>query len=304
MNKLTQHPLSAIFPPMSADEYDSLKSHISAHGQQSAIATLGGQVLDGWHRYRACSELGIEPKVREIPASTDALAFVIGQNLDRRHLDDSQRAMVAAKIANYQHGGDRKSEAKKQAASLPLDPSATVTKAAKMLNVSPRSVTDAKVVLTDKKEAAKVIAGDKTVSAAAKEIRAKKAEKEIQRDSTGYAIPDTRLELWARRGEVRELLSAISSARAALQRVMKAELDSGQADPLFSGANVNGAYGHLCNAWTMVSMALPYAVCPTCQGRASDSCKVCNGRGLIPKHTFENAFPPDLIAIREKSCIK
>jgi hypothetical protein len=50
--------------------------------------------------------------------------------------------MVAGKLANQKHGGDRKSE--NQVANLPLDSS--LTEAAKLLNVSKRSVRTAKKV--------------------------------------------------------------------------------------------------------------------------------------------------------------
>ena len=73
------------------------------------------------------------------------VAFVVSLNLHRRHLNESQRAMVAAKIANLEHGGDRKSN---QAANLPLD-SVTVTEASGLLNVSERSTKSAKKVLDE-----------------------------------------------------------------------------------------------------------------------------------------------------------
>jgi hypothetical protein len=53
-----------------------------------------GQVLDGRHRYRACLELGIEPRSREY-SGTDPLGLVVAVNLQRRHLTKSQRAVVA-----------------------------------------------------------------------------------------------------------------------------------------------------------------------------------------------------------------
>lgn len=66
-------------------------------------------------------------------------------HLHRRHLTESQRAAVAAKLANLAHGGDRKSD---QAANLPVE-AVTQVQAAEMLNVSERSVRAAAKVLRD-----------------------------------------------------------------------------------------------------------------------------------------------------------
>ena len=41
-----------------------------------------------------------EPTFREWSGEGSLVAFVVSLNLHRRHLDESQRAMVAAKIAN------------------------------------------------------------------------------------------------------------------------------------------------------------------------------------------------------------
>jgi len=40
----------------------------------------------------------------------EALDYVISKNLVRRHLTESQRAVVASKIATMKHGGDRKGD--------------------------------------------------------------------------------------------------------------------------------------------------------------------------------------------------
>lgn len=91
------------------------------------------------NRYMAAREAGVEyPRIDYQGA--DPLGFVISQNLKRRHLTESQRAMVAAKLAKVPHGGDRRSD---QAESLPL---VSQGQAASMLNVSDRSIRTAKTV--------------------------------------------------------------------------------------------------------------------------------------------------------------
>jgi hypothetical protein len=47
----------------------------------------------------------VEPKVREHRGS-DPVSFVLSLNLHRRHLNESQWAMVAARLANMKVGGE------------------------------------------------------------------------------------------------------------------------------------------------------------------------------------------------------
>jgi len=140
------HPLADLFPLLEGAELDALAADIKANGLRETIVLAGdGSILDGRNRYLACKAAGASPRF-ESYRGTDPLGFVISKNLHRRHLNESQRAMVAARVANLAHGGDRRSD---QAANLPLEvPVAEVgqARAAEMLNVSPRSVRDAKAV--------------------------------------------------------------------------------------------------------------------------------------------------------------
>jgi hypothetical protein len=114
------HPLAEIFPPMSDEGFAALVSDIRENGLREAIILHEGKVLDGRNRYRACTELGIEPITKPWDQRGDALDYVVSKNLHRRHLDDRQRAGVAAKIESFRHGGSRKPG--DQEANWPLDP--------------------------------------------------------------------------------------------------------------------------------------------------------------------------------------
>ena len=91
------------------------------------------------------------------PDGADPIAFVLSANEMRRHDDISQRGLTAGRLANLGHGGDRKSD---QAAPVHLEmpfiteaprvaPPAfiTIARAAELMDVSPRTVANAKVVL-------------------------------------------------------------------------------------------------------------------------------------------------------------
>jgi ParB-like chromosome segregation protein Spo0J len=124
------HPMASIVPKMSRSEYETLREDIRAKGQLEEIVMHQGEILDGRNRWEACSELGITPKFREHDGS-DPLDFVISQNLCRRHLNESQRALIGAKLADQKHGGSR---TKAQICAL------THAEAAEKLNVSLRLV--------------------------------------------------------------------------------------------------------------------------------------------------------------------
>jgi ParB-like chromosome segregation protein Spo0J len=168
----TFHPLVKIFPEMEEFAFAELVADIKANGIREPITIYKNQILDGRNRWRACQKLGIACPQRAYEGKgeeRDLRAFVVSKNLHRRHLNTSQRAMIAAEIADMTHGGDRKSD---QAGKVQLDSVSrpSRTDAAQLLNVSPESVTTAKKV-ADRAEpevAQAVKDGKITVSAATK----------------------------------------------------------------------------------------------------------------------------------------
>lgn len=162
------HPYADLFPMMEPAEFKEHADDVEANGLYDDIWLLDGKVLDGRNRQKACFERGAEPRYKEYKGR-DPLGFVISKNLRRRHLNESQRALVAARMADAKKGGQAAGEA------------ATSTKsAAKKLKVSPSLVKTAKTVL--KKGAAELVAavdkGELTASAAAEAAKLPKAEQE------------------------------------------------------------------------------------------------------------------------------
>jgi len=136
------HPLAQLFPLMEGTAFEALVADIRANGLMNPITLRDDKLLDGRNRHRACAEAGVQP-IFDVYDGPDPLAFVLSQNVARRHLDASQRAMIAAKLANIEHGGDRRSD---QSAILRVDHVSQLEAAAK-LNVSCRTVQMAKAVL-------------------------------------------------------------------------------------------------------------------------------------------------------------
>src|SRR5437773_1894489 len=95
-------------------------------------------ILDGRNRHRACVKLAIESMTRPWDGKGDPLDYVISKNLHRRHLNESQRAMVADKIATLKKGTN-------QHTSIEVP---SQDKAAKLMNVGISSVQRARVVRT------------------------------------------------------------------------------------------------------------------------------------------------------------
>lgn len=162
------HPLANLFPMMMDKELAVLAEDIKTNGQQIPIYLCDGKILDGRNRFRACEMVEVEPKIEQF-TGTDPLAFVVSMNLKRRHLNESQRAMIAAKIANMpSHRPDHNS------ANLQTSVSAAAT----LLNVSDRTVHHAKSV---QEHAAKPIIeaverGEVSVSDAASIVNLPKSE--------------------------------------------------------------------------------------------------------------------------------
>ena len=136
------HPLALMIPPMTAAEFQKLGESIRTNGLNDPITVHEGKILDGRHRALACEIAKVEPVYSVLPIGADPLQFALDKNLHRRHLNESQRAMIATKIANMVVGGKETNSANLQDC-----PPISRATAAEMLNVSERTVASAAKVL-------------------------------------------------------------------------------------------------------------------------------------------------------------
>jgi len=183
------HSLADIFPLMEGDAFDALVADIRANGLRDAITLYEDKILDGRNRYSACRDAGVEPRF-ESPDIDDPLTFVIRKNALRRHLNESQRSMAAAKVANMRQG-ERTDLQSKDGKSLSQED------AAKLFNVGISSVQRATAVIKyGGAELQKAVErGDISVSTAAEQVRAERAAKKAEAQRQAGAEGDHSAEL-------------------------------------------------------------------------------------------------------------
>jgi N6-adenosine-specific RNA methylase IME4 len=175
---MQNHQYANLFPMMSEDEMAALIKDMQDNGYDSTspITTYQSMILDGRNRYRAAAEASVKPVFVEY-AGDDPLAFVLSHNLHRRHLNETQRAGVAAKIANMT-GGER--------TDLQPSPNSDEVKvsrkqAAEMLNVGKSTVATYRAVAAAMPELVeKMDSGEMTANKAWTEVRRKNVKRDLQ----------------------------------------------------------------------------------------------------------------------------
>lgn len=136
-----QHPLSAVFPPMTPEEFQSLKDSIDANGVLNPITLYEDMIIDGWHRYQAALELGMDCPEAELDEWLDPKDFVLAQNKNRRHITASQLAMATTAVYEW-HPANRPNKS-----ALNAELSKTTAELAEISGTSKRTIEQAKSVL-------------------------------------------------------------------------------------------------------------------------------------------------------------
>jgi len=149
------HPAADLFPMHDEATFTALVKSITEEGfdeHERIVLMPDGTLLDGRNRYKACLTAGVEPMFRTYTGS-DPVGFVLARNsTSRRHLSESQRAMIAGRAANLPHGVKAQVSGKfatlvggtdgaKEAESITLE------HASDSARVSKRSATDARAVI-------------------------------------------------------------------------------------------------------------------------------------------------------------
>jgi hypothetical protein len=118
MRELKVNPeYEGLLPKLPAEEYEALRESIRVEGlHYPIVVNEEGVILDGYHRYRICRELGIIPniEVKTFGNKLQEKKFVIEANLRRRHLNDFQKAELAYSLLEIERALARERQKRTQ----------------------------------------------------------------------------------------------------------------------------------------------------------------------------------------------
>ncbi len=98
--KLEFHPVADLFPLLQGGAFQKLVADIRRNGLlEPILVDAQRRIIDGRNRYLACLESGVEPRFTEWQGQGLLPELALSLNLHRRHLNESQRALVAARLA-------------------------------------------------------------------------------------------------------------------------------------------------------------------------------------------------------------
>jgi len=122
----------------------------------------------------------------------------------------------------------------------------------------------------------------------------RKEEPVVVVDKTGWPIPAALIPTWERSHEVQEILTSLSRIKGALRSAQDGK------DKLFVEVNFSTALAQLDQAYADIKTAIPFAVCPTCQGKTPDNCGLCKGRGFVSEHRWSTVVSKETKELRFK----
>jgi hypothetical protein len=307
------HPYAKIFPLHEGQPLWDLSDDIKEHGQREPIWLLNGMILDGRRRWLACVRAGIAVQTRNYEGD-DPLGFVISTNLHRRHLDESERSLAAAKLKTMKIGDNQHSEG------VPIGtPSITIENAGEMLNVSRRSVARASKVLekggpelVEAVEKGEVSVSDAAAVAdkppevqrtAVEAVQAGVAPTlqaavtviedapEVLGDVNGFPVPERAAEHY---GAVDDIAAMCRQLDQVVKRIRDVAMTPG-GRYMHSPTQVQTIQSVRKSLWG----SRPTHVCPYCRGERD--CSACGNLGLVNVSIFNQAPPEKRAAAGESN---
>ena len=253
-------------------------------------------MADGFHRMIACQRNGDKEIAAEVRTGSrkDALWFAIGANkshgLKRSNAD--KRKAVALALSEQPDLSDRAiaqhcgvsyylvAEIRRQVPEMAPESTQVVANQGSDFSEPPkRTGIDGKQYPVKKTDYGPPPTAKK---------KPKKSEPEPIYDKIGRIIPACCLPVWNRRDEIKSHLDAISSMRGFLRGAEESK------DVLFQGFQFSDALADLGNVYSKLKAAIPFTVCPACQGHLAKQCKLCKGKTMIGEWYWDNVVSKDI----------
>jgi len=182
MLALQEHEFASLLPGMTDDEQAKHVEDVREKGQMVPIVLCNGKVLDGRHTLKSCIQIGIECKF-EVYKGKDPSGYVRSKNAIRRHLTPSQLAAVGVEeLPRLEDEAEKRKASTLKKGDKPVreiipqrEKGKATEKAAEIVGVNPRYVSDAKKIKEKDPEAFEEIKkGTKTIAEVKRQQKAKK----------------------------------------------------------------------------------------------------------------------------------
>lgn len=175
------HPVADLFPMLSTCELNEMAESIRAEGLLNPCVRQGDVLLDGRNRLAACKLAGVEPRFVEYEGESP-VAFILGINLARRHLDKGQKIALALEIEPHFAEEARRRQGLRTdiVEHCPTKFERSRDQAASAVGISGKLVSAAKAIrAADPERFEKVKQGTLSVAKAKKEIKAEQDKRDL-----------------------------------------------------------------------------------------------------------------------------
>ena len=98
----------------------------------------------------------------------------------------------------------------------------------------------------------------------------------------GFSVPEDIQHLWENTGAIQKMLSDLAYINVSLSAAQKVK------DIQYQEVNFPDALACVKQLQAQLRRAIPFAVCPACQGKLRDKCALCKGRGAISKFLWDS----------------
>ena len=179
------HPVADLFPIYSDEEFQAACQDVEKNGFHNSVkVTKEGVLLDGRNRIQIGYAIEKDPPLERMDIA-DPIAYIISENIIRRHLTPWEKVKIADNLAQMKNGGDRKSE------EIRIRDRTVMTReeAAKMVGTRPQAISEARLIRDfAPQEIEKLDRGETTLDAAAK-VAAKNKKESLAKETPEKFVP-------------------------------------------------------------------------------------------------------------------